>query len=44
MNESIGKPWAEIRYHKAMNTNMPLNMIWGFLIDIFVVFLFVHIY
>ena len=27
MNESIGKPWAEIRYHKAMNTNMPLNMI-----------------
>jgi hypothetical protein len=40
MNKSIGKPWAEIRYHKAMNTNMPLNMIRGFLIDIFVVFLF----
>lgn len=40
MKESMGKPWAEIRYHKAMNTNMSLNMIRGFLVDILVVFLF----
>lgn len=40
MNESMGKPWAEIRYHKAMNANMPLNMARGLLIDILVVFLF----
>ncbi len=40
MNESMGKPWAEIRYHKSMNTNMSLNMIRGFLVDILVVFLF----
>ncbi len=40
MAESTGKPWAEIRYHKAMNANMGLNMARGFLIDILVVFLF----
>lgn len=40
MKESVGKPWAEIRYHKAMNANMSLNMIRGLLVDILVVFLF----
>lgn len=40
MNESTGKPWAEIRYHKVMNANMSLNMIRGLLVDILVVFLF----
>ncbi len=40
MNESVGKPWAEIRYHKSMNANMPLNLVRGLLVDILVVFLF----
>ena len=39
MKEAMGKPWAEIRYHKAMNTNMGMNMARGFLVDMIVVFL-----
>ena len=34
MIESIGKPWAEIRYHKTMNINIPLNIIKKFLFRI----------
>jgi len=40
MEASMDKPWAEIRYHKALDANMPLNMIRGLLVNILVVFLF----
>ena len=39
MKESEGKPWASIQYHKAMNTNMVMNMIRGLLVNIIAVFL-----
>ncbi|CAH0994603.1 hypothetical protein EMA8858_00713 [Emticicia aquatica] len=41
MTAAAGKPWADIRFHKAMNMqqNMGMNMIRGFLIDIIAVFL-----
>ncbi|MEY3422433.1 MAG: hypothetical protein RIR48_2747 [Bacteroidota bacterium] len=41
MEASSGKPWAQISYHKAMNTNMGMNMLRGFLTDIVAVFLLV---
>ena len=40
METSMGKPWAEIRYHKALNANMPLNMARGLAVNILVVLLF----
>jgi hypothetical protein len=41
MNASAGKPWADIRFHKAMDMqkNMTMNMVRGLLIDIVAVFL-----
>ena len=33
MNESIGKPWAMISYHKSMSNNMGMNMLRGWAID-----------
>ncbi|MBK7635574.1 MAG: hypothetical protein IPJ13_15825 [Saprospiraceae bacterium] len=41
MEASGGKPWAQISYHKSMNTNMGMNMFRGFLTDIVAVFLLV---
>lgn len=40
MQEGIGKPWATIQYHKAMDDNMVMNMITGFVVNIIAVFLF----
>jgi len=34
MQESIGKPWATLTYHKAMQANFGLNMIRGLIINI----------
>lgn len=34
MEDSIGKPWAQIYYHKAMNANMGSNMARAFVIDV----------
>ena len=34
MEAAAGKPWATISYHKSMNTNMGLNMIRAFVIDL----------
>jgi sensor histidine kinase YesM len=39
MKHTEGKPWASIQYHKAMNTNMAMNMIRGLLVNIIAVFL-----
>ncbi len=40
MKEYGGKPWAIISYHKAMKIDMTMNMIRGFLVNIFMVGLF----
>lgn len=39
MKASAGKPWAMIQYHNEMETNMTMNMIRGFLVDVVAVFL-----
>ncbi len=36
---SMGKPWAEINFHKKMEMNMGLNMLRGIVVDIFIVFM-----
>jgi hypothetical protein len=41
--ENAGKPWAQVFYHKANTTNMPMNMARGFLVDIIAVALLVWI-
>ena len=40
---SLGKPWATIQYHAALEDNMVMNMIRGFLVNVIVVFLFLSI-
>lgn len=37
--ENIGKPWASIQYHAALEYNMGLNMIRGLIADIFILWL-----
>ncbi len=37
MELTKGKPWAQIQYHKALNVNMGLNIVRGFLADIIMV-------
>ena len=38
--ESVtGKPWAQVSYHKAMEMNMGVNMMRGFVVDLVAVFL-----
>jgi len=39
MEKGMGKPWAQVYYHKSMNTNMTSNMIRGLLTDIIAVLL-----
>lgn len=39
MEESIGKPWAQVYYHKAMKNNMGMNMFRGLVADVLAVFL-----
>jgi len=39
MKDQEGKPWAIISYYEEMNTNMPVNMIRGFVVNILAVFL-----
>jgi len=41
--QSIGKPWAQVFYHKTMKDNMTRNMLRNFLINIVVVLLFMWI-
>ena len=39
MDDSKGKPWATIQYHKAMDTNMAMNMIRGVIINVLTVWM-----
>ena len=39
MESGAGKPWAQLYYHKSMNTNMGMNMARGLLVDIVAVML-----
>ncbi len=41
METMAGKPWAQISYHKSMNTAMGMNMVRGFLVDVFAVMLLI---
>ncbi len=40
MNNSVGKPWVIIDYHKTLNMSMPTNMARGFLVDFVVLWIF----
>ncbi|MBK8501934.1 MAG: hypothetical protein IPL46_06855 [Saprospiraceae bacterium] len=39
MEQSVGKPWAQVFYHKAMNYNMGMNMFRALVADILAGFL-----
>ncbi len=39
MTESMGKPWAQVSYHSAMDMSMPVNMARGLMVDILVMLL-----
>ena len=41
MENSMGKPWASIQYHKSMEMNMGMNMFRGVAVDFVAVFLLV---
>lgn len=41
MESSTGKPWAQISYHKSMSASMGMNMVRGFLVDVFAVMLLI---
>ncbi len=43
MEESLGKPWAEVRFHKSMTMNMGSNMARGIVVDFLSVFLLIWI-
>ncbi len=43
MEAYAGKPWAQVYFHKAMNYNMGANMIRGFIVDIFAVYLLIWV-
>ncbi|MCC6816721.1 MAG: hypothetical protein IT267_09940 [Saprospiraceae bacterium] len=36
---SIGKPWAQVSYHKSFDISMGMNMTRGFLVDLIALFL-----
>ena len=38
-----GKPWAQIYYHKALDTAMTMNMVRGLIVDLLAVFLLVFL-
>ena len=39
MEDGMGKPWAQIYFHKSMTMNMGLNLARGFIIDFVIVLL-----
>lgn len=41
MNASAGKPWATINYHKAMDTDMVMPMVRGFIVDVIAAWLLI---
>ena len=40
MSSGVGKPWAQISYHAAMQNNMGLNMVRNYVADVLAAFLF----
>jgi len=40
MQDAMGKPWAQIYYHKTMDANMTMNMVRSLITDIIIVMLF----
>ncbi len=40
MEAAMGKPWAQIHYHKANDTNMVVNMLLGLAVNIILVWMF----
>ena len=40
MEDAMGKPWAQIYYHKSMDANMVVNMVKSLITDIIMVMLF----
>lgn len=40
MQTAEGKPWASIQYHYALKTNMVMNMVRGFIVNVVIVLLF----
>jgi len=43
MEAAVGKPWAQVSYHKKMENNMAMNLIRGFLVDFIALFLLVWV-
>lgn len=43
MKSMEGKPWATVIYHKAMDTDMTMMMIRGFLVDLFLVISLIYV-
>lgn len=43
MEEQIGKPWAQVFYHKSMKMNMTTNMMRGLLVDFVAMFLLIWV-
>lgn len=41
MENSVGKPWATIQYHKAMSMGMGMNLVRGMATDLLAIFLLV---
>ncbi|MBL7827765.1 MAG: hypothetical protein JNJ57_14135 [Saprospiraceae bacterium] len=41
MESSMGKPWAQVSYHKAFEVNMGMNMFRGFAVDAVAAFLLI---
>lgn len=41
--ESVGKPWARVSYHAAMDADMSMNMLRGFVVDLLAAFLLIWI-
>ena len=41
MESQMGKPWAQISYHKSMSTDMGMNMFRGYLTDVVAVLLLI---
>ncbi len=40
MKTAEGKPWVNIQYHHSLKTNMVMNMIRGFIVNVIIIFLF----
>lgn len=41
MEASVGKPWAQISYHKSLNMSMGMNMFRGYMADLVAVFILI---